>query len=95
MGRIYTDSESAKQFVEETGVDDLAVAIGTVHGPYPSGENDIRIDILKKLNATLKMPLVLHGAYQKLIFRQILKCHFIMGLLKLWLRIRMSMSRGL
>ncbi|MFK5261340.1 class II fructose-bisphosphate aldolase, partial [Lactiplantibacillus plantarum] len=40
MGRIYTDSESAKQFVEETGVDDLAVAIGTVHGPYPSGEND-------------------------------------------------------
>ena len=61
MGRIYTDSESAKQFVEETGVDDLAVAIGTVHGPYPSGENDIRIDILKKLNATLKMPLVLHG----------------------------------
>ena len=61
MGRIYTDSESDKQFVEETGVDDLAVAIGTVHGPYPSGENDIRIDILKKLNATLKMPLVLHG----------------------------------
>lgn len=61
MGRIYTNPESAKQFVEETGVDDLAVAIGTVHGPYPSGENDIRIDILRKLNETLKIPLVLHG----------------------------------
>lgn len=61
MGRIYTDPESAKQFVTETGVDDLAVAIGTVHGPYPSGENDIRIDILKQLNETLQMPLVLHG----------------------------------
>ncbi|MDE3281492.1 ketose-bisphosphate aldolase [Lacticaseibacillus parahuelsenbergensis] len=61
MGRIYTDPESAKEFVQETGVDDLAVAIGTVHGPYPSGENDIRIDILKRLNEALHMPLVLHG----------------------------------
>ncbi|PMD67951.1 ketose-bisphosphate aldolase [Companilactobacillus nuruki] len=61
MGRVYTDPDSAKQFVEATGVDDLAVAIGTVHGPYPSGDNDIKIDKLDALNEALKMPLVLHG----------------------------------
>lgn len=61
MGRVYTDPDSAKQFVDETGVDDLAVAIGTVHGPYPSGDNDIKIDRLDALNEKLHMPLVLHG----------------------------------
>ncbi|MFC6181332.1 ketose-bisphosphate aldolase [Lactiplantibacillus daowaiensis] len=61
MGRVYTDPISAKQFVEATGVDDLAVAIGTVHGPYPSGENDIKIDRLDALNDVLQLPLVLHG----------------------------------
>ncbi|MFC6181329.1 ketose-bisphosphate aldolase [Lactiplantibacillus daowaiensis] len=61
MGRVYTDPESAKQFVDATGVDDLAVAIGTVHGPYPSGDNDIKIDRLDALNDALHMPLVLHG----------------------------------
>lgn len=61
MGRVYTDPDSAKEFVDATGVDDLAVAIGTVHGPYPSGDNDIKIDRLDALNAKLQMPLVLHG----------------------------------
>lgn len=61
MGRVYTDPESAKDCVAKTGIDFLAVSIGTVHGPYPSGDSEIRIDILKTLNATLKMPLVLHG----------------------------------
>ncbi|MCI1985044.1 MAG: ketose-bisphosphate aldolase [Lactobacillus sp.] len=61
MGRIYTDPDSAAEFVKTTGIDDLAVAIGTVHGPYPSGDNDIKIDRLTALNDRLKMPLVLHG----------------------------------
>ncbi|MFD1672342.1 ketose-bisphosphate aldolase [Agrilactobacillus yilanensis] len=61
MGRVYTDPASAKKFVEATGVDYLAVAIGTVHGPYPSGDNDIKIDRLDALNELLHMPLVLHG----------------------------------
>ncbi|KRK14450.1 ketose-bisphosphate aldolase [Loigolactobacillus coryniformis] len=61
MGRVYTDPKSAKEFVDQTGVDDLAVAIGTVHGPYPSGDNDIKIDRLDALNEVLHMPLVLHG----------------------------------
>lgn len=61
MGRIYTDPNSAKEFIEQTQVDFLAVSIGTVHGPYPSGKNEIRIDILKEINRALKIPLVLHG----------------------------------
>lgn len=61
MGRVYTDPDSAKEFVDKTNVDFLAVSIGTVHGPYPSAEGEIKIDILKKLNAKLQMPLVLHG----------------------------------
>lgn len=57
----YTVPEEAKQFAEETGVDSLAVAIGTAHGMY-KGEPKLdfeRIDAIKHLVA---VPLVLHGA---------------------------------
>lgn len=56
----YTDPQQAKEFVEKTGVDALAVSIGTVHGLY-KGEPNIRIDILKEINEKVKIPLVLHG----------------------------------
>ena len=56
----YTDPDAAKEFVETTNVDALAVSIGTVHGLY-KGEPNIRVDILKELNAALGIPLVLHG----------------------------------
>ena len=49
-----------KEFVDITGVDALAVSVGTVHGLY-KGEPNIRVDILKKINAALGIPLVLHG----------------------------------
>ncbi|MBE6108328.1 MAG: class II fructose-bisphosphate aldolase, partial [Erysipelotrichaceae bacterium] len=59
---LYTDPEQAKKFVELTGVDALAVAVGTAHGSYPKGyvpKLDFeRLTLLKK---TLDMPLVLHG----------------------------------
>ena len=57
---VYTDPESAARFVKETGVDALAVSIGTVHGLY-KGTPKIRVDILKEINALTKIPLVLHG----------------------------------
>lgn len=57
---VYTDPDKAKQFVEETQVDCLAVSIGTVHGLY-KGTPKIRIDILKEINAKCGIPLVLHG----------------------------------
>ena len=58
--QAYTDPKAAKRFAEETGVDALAVSIGTVHGMY-KGKPNIRIDILKAINAELGIPLVLHG----------------------------------
>lgn len=56
----YTDPDAAKEFVEETKVDALAVSIGTVHGFY-RGTPNIRIDLLKSINEKLSIPLVLHG----------------------------------
>lgn len=56
----YTDPAAAKEFVDRTKVDALAVSIGTVHGFY-KGKPNIRIDILKNINKLLSIPLVLHG----------------------------------
>lgn len=56
-----TDPESAKLFVEKTGVDALAVAIGTAHGLYKK-EPKLDIERLRKIRNLVKVPLVLHGA---------------------------------
>lgn len=59
---IYTNPDDAVKFVEETGVDTLAVAIGTSHGLYPAGmQPKLRLDILKEIKAKVSIPLVLHG----------------------------------
>ena len=59
---MYTNVEQAVQFVKETGVDALAVAIGTAHGKYPAGYVPVLdFNRLAELKAALKMPLVLHG----------------------------------
>ena len=58
----YTDPDDATKFVEETGVDCLAIAIGTCHGIYPKGvDPKLRLDILKDIKAKVSAPLVLHG----------------------------------
>jgi fructose-bisphosphate aldolase class II len=57
---IYTDPAQAGDFVSHTGVDALAVSIGTVHGMY-KGKPNIRTDILKKIRQRVDIPLVLHG----------------------------------
>lgn len=59
----YTNPTDAKRFVEETGVDCLAIAIGTCHGIYPKGvEPKLRLDILKEIKQQIpNTPLVLHG----------------------------------
>ncbi|MGG0665772.1 class II fructose-bisphosphate aldolase [Viridibacillus arvi] len=56
-----TDPQSAKTFVEETGVDFLAASIGTVHGMY-TGEPNISLDLLDEIRELVGIPLVLHGA---------------------------------
>ena len=55
-----TDPNEAIQFVEMTGVDCLAVAVGTSHGVY-KGKPELRFDLLGKLNHAVDVPLVLHG----------------------------------
>ena len=57
---IYTEPEVAKRFVEETGVDSLAVSIGTSHGLY-KGTPVIDFERLHELREALNIPLVLHG----------------------------------
>lgn len=59
---IYTDPEDAAVFIEATGVDSLAVAIGTCHGIYPSWmKPELKLDLLEQLKAKVSIPLVLHG----------------------------------
>lgn len=60
----YTNPEQALEFVERTGVDSLAVAIGTSHGAFKfKGEPMLRFDLLKDIEKLLpKTPIVLHGA---------------------------------
>ncbi|XP_038878743.1 uncharacterized protein LOC120070914 isoform X2 [Benincasa hispida] len=60
-----TDVSQAQQFIEETGIDALAVCIGNVHGKYPPGGPNLRLDLLKDLHALTskkEVLLVLHGA---------------------------------
>lgn len=56
----FTKPEEAKKFVEETGIDCLAVAIGTAHGRY-HGTPHIDFDLLKQITDVVDIPLVLHG----------------------------------
>lgn len=60
----YTDPEEAAEFVRRTGVDSLAIAIGTSHGAYKfSGEPSLDYERLKKIHELIPdTPLVLHGA---------------------------------
>jgi len=59
---LYTDPAEAKKFVELTGIDTLAVAIGTAHGIYPKDRKPkLQIDRLKQIQSAVSIPLVLHG----------------------------------
>lgn len=59
---IYTDPEDAVKFVAATGVDSLAIAIGTSHGIYPAGmKPELKLELLKTIKSKVSIPLVLHG----------------------------------
>ncbi|MCY3036275.1 class II fructose-bisphosphate aldolase [Aerococcus urinae] len=57
---VYTETKDVVRFVEATGVDSLAVSIGTAHGVY-SGTPEINFDRLEEINQATDIPLVLHG----------------------------------
>ncbi|MBC3945091.1 ketose-bisphosphate aldolase [Erwinia persicina] len=59
---IYTDPDQAEDFVARTGVDTLAVAIGTAHGIYPKDlKPELQMHILREISQRVSIPLVLHG----------------------------------
>lgn len=59
---FYTNVEQAREFVDRTGCDCLAVAIGTAHGSYPKNMvPKLDFERLAELKTRLNMPLVLHG----------------------------------
>lgn len=57
----YTNPDQAAEFVEKTGCDSLAVAVGNQHGVYTS-EPQINFEIIEKIKNSVSVPLVLHGA---------------------------------
>lgn len=57
----YTDPEEARYFVEKTGVESLAIAIGTAHGQY-KGEPKLDFERLAEIRSLVNIPIVLHGS---------------------------------
>lgn len=70
----YTDPDAAKEFVERTGADALAVGIGTVHGVY-KGAPKLDFERLAEIRGRVEVPLVLHGGsgLSEADFRQLVK----------------------
>jgi fructose-bisphosphate aldolase, class II len=82
----YTDIEQAKTFVEQTGIDALAVAIGNSHGRY-KGKPDLDFERLRAIRDVTGIPLVLHGGsgisaddFRKAISLGIAKINFFTGM---------------
>jgi fructose-bisphosphate aldolase class II len=54
--------EDVKRYVEETGVDLIAPAVGNLHGMFKKAKNpDLKIDLIRRINEAIETPLVLHG----------------------------------
>ncbi len=62
VGVAKTNSEEAKRFIAETGIDLFAPSVGNIHGVVKGGEPDLDIELIKTLKEVLDVPLVLHGA---------------------------------
>ena len=60
QGKGFTEPDIVVKFVEETGVDFLAIAVGTAHGLY-DGEPMLALDLLGEIRERVDIPLVLHG----------------------------------
>lgn len=60
ISALYTNTEDAKRFYKETGVNALAIGIGNAHGVY-KGSPNLNFDVLKDVDKNVDVPLVLHG----------------------------------
>lgn len=90
----YTDPKDAAEFVERTGIESLAVAIGTAHGVY-KGIPKLDVERLSEIQKVVSIPLVLHGtsgvpddAVRECIKRGICKVNYATDL-------RIAFSKGL
>ena len=73
---LLTDPYEAKEFVNKTGCDVLAIAIGTSHGAFKfKGKSNLDFDRLEKIRKKVKIPLVLHGAsgVKKIVVKELKK----------------------
>jgi len=61
LNQGFTDWKEAKEFFDLTNVDALAIAVGTSHGLY-KGKVNLQYDLIKQINQTVDVPLVLHGS---------------------------------
>ena len=61
QGTVYTTPEEAKYFCDATGIDALAVSIGTVHRMVTQGAK-LRFDLLEQIRSAVSTPLVIHGS---------------------------------
>lgn len=61
MNYRYTDPDQAAEFVQRTGCDSLAVAIGNQHGVYTS-KPKLNFEVIRRVQEAVSVPLVLHGA---------------------------------
>lgn len=84
----YTDAAEARRFVEQTGVNALAIAVGTAHGLYREAPH-ISLDTIEAVAAAVNVPLVMHGAtgvgddaIRESVRRGIRKINFFSGLLQ-------------
>ncbi|TDM10537.1 class IIb fructose-bisphosphate aldolase FdaB [Macrococcus lamae] len=59
-GVVYADARECQELVEKTGIDCLAPALGSVHGPY-KGEPNLGFKEMEEIGAATGLPLVLHG----------------------------------
>ncbi len=87
----FTDPDEAATFIQKTGIDALAVSVGTVHGAY-KGEPLLDFERLGKINDKVNIPLVLHGAsgvhenaLQRAIGLGVLKVNFSTDLKDAWI----------
>ncbi|WP_319476524.1 class II fructose-bisphosphate aldolase [Marispirochaeta aestuarii] len=84
---VYTDPQEAGEFCAETGVDALAVAVGTAHGLY-TAEPEIQQELISRIARETGVPLVLHGAtgvpdeaIREAVRRGVKKINYFSGLL--------------
>lgn len=59
---LLTEPGAAAKFVQQTGIDSLAIAIGSAHGMFVKSKEHLDFELLRKINRAVAIPLVLHGA---------------------------------